>query len=310
MKNENNSVNDQPKEKLSSQSKIQSVVFYTNTADDALAVLRLLGPANHLGLRVIRGVENGLVHVDKVREGDIVVLQRDFCRDLDSYTQIIELAHKLEKPVVFDLDDLLFELPENHPDRIRSYYADALLPMLLAIMEADLVTVTTPGLRDYLFPYNENIVVIPNYLNDNLWILKEPPLSAQENEKITIGYMGGHTHTPDLIMVLPSLERIIKKYPDKVQFQFWGIEPPTELLPYSRVDWYPPKSSDYADFASYFQTQTADIMIAPLCDTLFNSCKSPIKYLEYSAINVPGVYSNVAPYLGIIEDCEDGFIAS
>jgi glycosyltransferase involved in cell wall biosynthesis len=297
-------------EMQSSSDLLKTIVSYSNCEEDAAAVIRLFGPARQLGLRVIQGVEQGKVQIDAVLNGDIIIIQRDFCRDLDSYEQILSLAHTQKKPVVFDLDDLIFELPENHTDRISSFYADALLPMLQAIMEVDLVTVATPSLRDYCLPYNENVVVIPNYLNDSLWIFKEPSNSTPSSGKVTIGYMGGHTHKPDLILVLPALERIVKKYPQKVQFQFWGIEPPPELAPFSRVDWCPPKSSKYTDFVSYFQTQTADIMMAPLCDNLFNSCKSPIKYLEYSAIAVPGVYSRVAPYSSMIEEGVDGFLAS
>lgn len=289
---------------------IKSIVFYSNNDEDAAAINRLLGSARQSGLKVIQGVEQGKVQVDAALNGDIIVIQRDFCRDLDSYEQILSLAHAKKKPVVFDLDELLFELPENHADRISDFYADALMSMLQAIMEADLVTVSTPLLRDYCLPYNENVVVIPNYLNDNLWSFKELPNSTLSSEKITIGYMGEHANDPDIRMVLPALERITKKYPQQVQFQFWGIDPPAELAPFSHTDWNPPASSKYADFVSYFQTPTADIIIAPLCDNLFNSCKSPIKYLEYGAIAVPGVYSRIAPYAGIIEDGVDGFLAS
>ena len=304
------SIQNSDAERNSSSELLKTIVFYSNGYKDALAVIRLLGPAKHLGLKVIKGVKKGKCQIDAVRNGDIIIIQRDFCRDLNSYEQILSLAHAQKKPIVFDLDDLVFELPENHPDRISSFYADALLPMLQAIMEVDLVTVSTPSLRDYCLPYNENVVVIPNYLNDSLWNFKEPTNSTPSSEKVTIGYMGGHTHKPDVLMVLSVLEKIVKKYPQKVQFQFWGIEPPTELAPFSHVDWCPPKSSEYADFVSYFQTQTADIMIAPLCDNLFNSSKSPIKYFEYSAIGVPGVYSRVVPYSSMIEEGVDGYLVS
>ena len=45
--------------------------------------------------------------------------------------------------------------------------------------------------------------------------------------------------------------------------------------------------NDYKDFATFFQTQSADIFIAPLVDNIFNQCKSPIKFFEYSALGVP-----------------------
>ena len=289
---------------------IKSIVFYTNSGDDALAVIRVLGPAKQLGLRIIKGIENGRVHIENVQAGDIVILQRDFCLDLDSYEKILSLARDLHKPVILDLDDLLFELPEDHPDRLSFYFTESLMPLLQAVMEVDLITVATPPLRDYLLPFNKNVVVIPNYLNDDLWHFKDPSNSEQNDEKIIIGYMGGHSHRPDLLSVLPALLQIVEKYPQKVLFQFWGIEPPAELAPFSHVDWYPPVSLDYPDFVSYFLAQAAEIMIAPLCDSLFNSCKSPIKFLEYSAFGSPGVYSRVTPYSNTITNGKDGILAS
>jgi processive 1,2-diacylglycerol beta-glucosyltransferase len=296
--------------KQSSDKQVNTIVLFSNAGEHALSILRVKGPAIAAGLQVISGVENGEVHLERVNDGDIVVIQRDFSGDLNAFEKIIALAHSQMKPVVMDMDDLLFELPENHPDRISNYYSDALLSMLQAIMEVDLITVATPALRNYLLDYNKNIKVFPNYLNDNLWSLKEPAKNELNSKTITIGYMGGHTHKPDLLVVYPVLESLLRKYPQKIKFHFWGIEPPIGLGEFSQVDWCPPPSYTYVDFASYFQTQTADIMIAPLADSLFNSCKSPIKYLEYSALGVPGVYSKISPYEIIVKDGVDGLLAS
>lgn len=289
---------------------VPTLVYYSLSGFDAMAVLRVIGPASFARMKIVYGYDNNKINVEAVKQGDIVVLQRDICRYHDKYEQIIALAHAENKPVVFDLDDLLFELPENHPDRISGFYAEALLPMLQAVIEADLVTVATEPLKEYLLPYNQNIALLPNYLNDRLWDLKKINKSHKPDELITIGYMGGHSHKPDLLMVISALKSIMEKYPGKIRFHFWGIEPPDELFPYSQVDWCPPPSYDYADFVKYFQTQHADIAIAPLGDNLFNHCKSPIKYLEFSANAMPGVYSRVTPYEKIITHGEDGYLAS
>lgn len=51
-----------------------------------------------------------------------------------------------------------------------------------------------------------------------------------------------------------------------------------------------------------------DIGIAPLEDTVFNSSKSNIKYLEYSAMGIPTVASKVTPYADTIVNGETGFL--
>ncbi len=288
---------------------VRSITLFSRSTDDAMCVLRILGPAAVSNINVIKGVEEGTPHFERVNEGDLVVIQRDFCRELEAYEKVITLAHTAKKPVVMDLDDLLFELPADHPDRKSYYYTDSLLPMLQAIMEVDLVSVATHTLRDYLMRFNENVRVFPNYLNDTWWRLNEPVVHDAADGSVWIGYMGGHTHKQDLLHILPVLESICKKYQPRIKFHFWGIEAPEELEPFSQVDWCPPKTYSYYDFATYFQTQSADIMIAPLVDTLFTRSKSCIKYLEYGSLGISGVYSRVAPYEEVVEDGVDGFLA-
>ena len=55
--------------------------------------------------------------------------------------------------------------------------------------------------------------------------------------------------------------------------------------------------------------ENIDIGIAPLVDTEFNRSKSNLKYLEYSALGIPSVCSNVYPYAKTIKKGENGFLA-
>jgi uncharacterized coiled-coil protein SlyX len=180
------------------------------------------------------------------------------------------------------------------------------------LRDADLVTVSTPRLRDVLGGYNKNIVVLPNFLDDDLWKLNAPTDNKSEMQPLTIGYMGTVSHKPDLEYITPVLMDVIKRYPNKIQMNFWGIDPPDEIRPYSKRIPMPQVSieNEYKDFAAYFQTQSADIMIAPLVNNLFNRCKSPIKFLEYSALGVSGVFSSVEAYTQVITHGENGLLAA
>ena len=224
----------------------------------------------------------------------------------------MEISKQYRKPVVYDMDDLLFSLPENHPYRQTQDYTSSLLPMYQALRDADLVTVSTLRLRDMLDGYNKNIVILPNFLDDDLWKLNPPTDKKSEMHPLTIGYMATVSHKPDLEYITPVLLDVIKRYPNKIQICFWGIDPPDEIRPYSKRIPMPQFSAEneYKDFATFFQTQSADIMIAPLVDNLFNRCKSPIKFLEYSAFGVPGVFSTVEAYTQVIIHGENGLLAA
>lgn len=293
-----------------SSSLLKAITFYTNYGNDPCAYLRLRGPLRRSGISIIEGKEDGKTFPERVSQGDLVLIQRDFPRDLTAYEKIIDLAHQQSKPVVFEIDDLLYCLPDTHPDRRIQHYTESLLPMLQAIQEADFVTVTTPKLRADLLHFNQNILILPNFLDDAIWKMREPVIQSNPDLPLVIGYMGSESHQPDVASIVPVMIQLLDRFPEKIRLHFWGVRPPKELAAYTQVKWIPAQTYQYADFASYFLTQQADIFIAPLVDNLFNRAKSPLKFFEYTALGAPGVYSRLEPFEQVITDGQDGLLAS
>lgn len=288
---------------------LQSVVFY-RTYDIAYAIeyLRITAPFRQAGMNVILGIVDGVPDLDRIALGDAVIIQREFPSKAEIYDEIIWKARELGKFIIYEIDDLLFDLPEGHPDKKNEVYSKDLMPMLSAVTEADLVIVSTAGLREMLKGANPNIVVLPNYLDDQIWHLQPP--KEEVPEILTIGYMGSDSHTPDLDSISQALIDLMAKYKDKLKFKVWGTPLPESLKDLAGVDWQPSPSSVYVDFVEFFQKQSVDIFIAPLVDNLFNSCKSNLKYLEYGAMGTPGVFSAVTPYTQIVEGGVDGLLAT
>gem|GEM_PF-678972 len=275
--------------------------------------VRVVAPLERAGLRHVRGNDwkAGQLGVfpERVADADLVIIQRDFPRYAAEYESVIARARALGKPVVYELDDLLTELPSQHPD--AKFYGKARAAILQAAVEADAVTGSTLPLCDYLREFNPNAWLLPNYLDDQLWSLVAPESQeAPDDRPVTIGYLGSHAHLPDLEMVVPALARVLERYGARVALKFWGITPPALLAEHPQVIWSIPGLVSYAEFAAFFAKQECDVFIAPLQDNLFNRCKSPLKFLEYSARGIPGVYSRIAPYASVIEHGQNGFLAA
>ena len=177
-----------------------------------------------------------------------------------------------------------------------------------AIHNTSAVTVSTPLIADYLRRANSHVRVLPNYLDDRLWQLREPDRRPVEPAEVVLGYFGGRSHLPDLEMIEPVLQRLLKRYGDKVKLHFWGGSPPASLLAFEQVQ-YTRLDLGYADFAHFCRDWRCDIALAPLQDNLFNRCKSAIKHLEYSAMGAAGVFSDLEPYRQGIENGSNGFLA-
>ena len=85
--------------------------------------VRTLGPLEGGPVRAVRGNwwEEGVLRVDpgRVDEAALVLIQRDFPRHAEC-AEVIARARQEGKPVLYELDDLLTELPVEHPDVV--YY--------------------------------------------------------------------------------------------------------------------------------------------------------------------------------------------
>jgi len=296
---------------LATISPLKVSLYTTDSWTGACSHIRIVGPSYHQGsgIKILEGTRWGVEpEIIFPSDADAVLLQRDIPRHKDFYNNLISWAKNRKIPTIYDIDDLLFEIPSTHSE--WNYYRDVREPILRALIEADAVIASTLKLADYIRLFNPNTWVLQNYLDDNIWTLKSG-LQLKKKGPLILGYMGGitQTHIPDIEMITPVLLRLLNKYKNKLLLRFWGVCPP-ELNNLPNVDYRTEKFPDYLEFVRYFSNQEADIFVSPLVNTHFNKFKSHIKFLEYSSLGVPGVYSRIEPYENLIIDGKNGFLAS
>jgi glycosyltransferase involved in cell wall biosynthesis len=278
------------------------------------AYIRLLRPLTHPKLKNDLDVTYGLRY--KGEQVDFVILDRLWRPDvsIDRIRRLVANVERARAKLVYAIDDNFFELP---PNRSKEFTQEQLEIVNFLIHIADRIIVTTQHLKECYIKYNSNIIVIPQALDERLLIPRKPQnFSDPFNEKrIVIGYMGTLTHDDDLEMVLPALESICKKYPDEIEIQIIGCigrNSTKQDLSNLPVYYIEPKQgeNEYPLFMLWYtSTMNWDIAIAPLIDNRFNRSKSDIKFLDYSAIGVPGVYSKVPAYISSIQHLETGWLA-
>lgn len=290
----------------------KTVAFFTNYKElTALEQLRVVSPIMHSNFNLeINDGKSSRDDVDLVNHADFVLFQRNFAENYPRYQLIINRAKELNIPIIFDLDDLLFQIPKTHIDRQTSSFGPSILAMAQALKDADLVTVSTENLKRQLEGIVESICVLPNYLDDTFWRFQQAQKSAADSGLVKIIYMGSVSHQSDLDLIEDVLAQILVDYPNNLSIRFIGLPPPTTIRSQQNVSWEDVKFFNYVAFAHYFQTVEADIALLPLADNLFNTCKSEIKFLECSSSGAACIASNVDPYKNIIENGYNGFLAA
>ena len=271
--------------------------------------IRVVSPLRALGIDLIEGVNQGQVNLEVIEDADLVILDRNFPGGFNHSLNVIDVAHERRKPVIMDMDDDLLGLEFDHPDLVNTTFGFELVPTLYALRAVDAVTVTTPQLKSVIAQHNDHVYVLPNYLDDTVWSMKSKEISESDSS-VTLLYFGTRSHQADLEMISKPLKALALKYPDKLNFIFYGIEAPEGLDALAEVCYFPTVTNEYREFARLIQDFDADIAFAPLQDTAFNHNKSPLKYFEYTALGLPSLYSNIPPYKIVVEDGKTGLLAS
>lgn len=242
---------------------------------------------------------------------DGLVIQRNAV----SPGQVGELVETLAAeglPYVYEIDDLLWELPEYHND--HAGYVQFQEPIQRLIRGATMVVTSTEPLRERILGLNSNVMVVPNTLDPSNW---REPIGRKYSEALLaeldlhqprrrILYMGTASHQADLEMIEPALRQVMAANKDVEFVQIGGGAP----LQGARYIEAPREGSGYPDFVKWFRVicSSATIGLAPLLDSSFNRMKSDIKLLDYGLARLPSIFSKVVPYSESVTDGETGLL--
>ena len=229
--------------------------------------------------------------------------------------QELSEARRLGLRVGYDVDDIVFDETELVKNRSLDALTakgreDVLRGAVLyrgLLEKCDFTIASTPTLSRFMARYCRGpAYVVPNAVcADMLPVRFRFPLGL--DGKIVIGYGSGtNTHDFDFEECAGAVARILKKHPQTVLVLHGSLSVPDPLKEFVnrtlRVPFVP--FAEYANALARF-----DVNLIPLEDSVFNDCKSNIKYLEASRFGVPSVASPRAEFRSVIVNGENGFLA-
>jgi glycosyltransferase involved in cell wall biosynthesis len=123
---------------------------------------------------------------------------------------------------------------------------------------------------------------------------------------IRLAFVGNPAHAVDLGMILPALEAILDEN-ENAMFYWWGCRP-GELAYHPQVRQGGPRVESYANHLHRLRGMHIDIALVPMLPTEVNRARSPIKYYDWTALGVPGIYSNILPFESVISPNQNGLL--
>ena len=242
------------------------------------------------------------VMLQKALNSDIVVFQRP---DTPDKTKAIKLLKQAGKKIVFDNDDTyipdsgfpMLDLPENKKF-VKKFNSE----LYKNIKQADLVTTTTEMLAREYRMMNDNVVVLPNCIDEFDW---DEPI-RNETDKVRIGLVGSVGYDGYKV-IEPLLKDLSKR--DNIELVLFGLSKENwsgvinqlysdtfKFIEENNVEWHAQVPME--KYNDTLNNLALDIMLIPRKETYFNKCKSNIKYLEASMLEIPVIASsfNNGPY--------------
>lgn len=220
-----------------------------------------------------------------------------------------------------DLDDY-WHLQQTH--LLSQMYKENAIPekTVDTILAAHFVITSTELLAEKIYPFNKNVHVIPNGIDTKEWVSNKV-----KSNRIRFGFTQGTTHIEDVELIAKDVERSLSDdlfiksgqiclcgytgQPDKPSISIGyermltgnlsTLDPKyrKSLIKFRYVNNInqPYKRVGAIDVKQFYKIHNElDIIVAPLKEGEFNSCKSNIKMLEAGFMDCAVMTHNVEPY--------------
>lgn len=227
-------------------------------------------------------------------------------------------ARRLRLPILYDIDDPLFSVSayetyrnmEAVGEELKAHFLSE-APKYLSMMNgADMVQVSTPGLAEHTALYTARPVHVRRNFADQETL--EAGAEAVAVRPLDDGLFrvafasGSQGHEVDLAEIIDPLTAFIQADPNRRLMLIGHFEP--AHLPDGLVGQV--EAVKFATYDKYLAALArANCAVMPLCDDLFNRCKSAVRVIDAAAVSVPSLVGTVGDLKNVVRHGETGLVS-
>lgn len=239
---------------------------------------------------------NYLKLILSLRSKDIVILQTTIFNRL--FIVLIIIVKNFFNPrIIFDFDDAIY---------IKNPIATKILVKI-----SNKVIVASHYLSEWNYIQNKQVMIVPNLIKYEL--SQKYTVIYEKKEKVVVGWIGGGPASMHNIEILAPVFEVLVKKGLRYKFRFVGSLGSKKVYNlFNKIDGLDVEFIDKLDWGKKGEIQKTnqcfDIGLNPLIKSKDNMARCSLKVLDYMAVGLPVVASNIGENNYFIDNGKNGFL--